>query len=232
MAEKSNEQSGLYTLTEVSNKTDISMPTLQRYKKLYQSRIPSVGKGRKQRYPEAALAVFEEIKVENLAKRGRPPKDKSEGRAKKAPARGQRKKAAAKATAPAAKETAAQGEELLTLTEVSKRTKISYPTLSRYVKQYSSQLKSKGSGRSRRFYPEALEVFKELRSQSRRGPGSGKAKAAKTNAPKASTPKASKAASAGTVDQGLMKRLAAIEKQLAAIEKKLDKPVQVTLRRG
>ena len=75
-------------------------------------------------------------------------------------------------------------------------------------------------------------MFKELRSQSRRGPGSGKAKAAKTNAPKASTPKASKAASAGTVDQGLMKRLAAIEKQLAAIEKKLDKPVQVTLRRG
>ena len=39
----------LYTLSEISQKSGISMPTLQRYKKLYQVRIPSVGKGRKQR---------------------------------------------------------------------------------------------------------------------------------------------------------------------------------------
>src|SRR5690606_28132438 len=50
----------LLTLTEVANRTGISMPTLQRYKKEYQDRIPSVGRGRKQRYPASALGVFEE----------------------------------------------------------------------------------------------------------------------------------------------------------------------------
>src|SRR3954469_118121 len=74
----------LYTLSDISQKTGISMPTLQRYKKLYQGRIPSVGNGRKQRYPENALPVFDEIKNENIGRRGRPRKDAS---AAAAPAR-------------------------------------------------------------------------------------------------------------------------------------------------
>ena len=45
------------------------MPTLQRYKKLYQDRIPSEGQGRKQRYPESALPVFDVIKNENVGRR-------------------------------------------------------------------------------------------------------------------------------------------------------------------
>ena len=65
----------LLTLTEVSKRTKISMPTLQRYKKLYQSRIPSEGQGRKQRYPETALAVFLQLKKENIGRRGRPRKN-------------------------------------------------------------------------------------------------------------------------------------------------------------
>ena len=56
------ERTTLYTLTSVSKTTGISMPTLQKYKKLYEHRIPSAGKGRKQRYPEEALAVFQAIK--------------------------------------------------------------------------------------------------------------------------------------------------------------------------
>lgn len=234
MADKSNEQSGgLYTLTEVSNRTDISMPTLQRYKKLYQSRIPSVGKGRKQRYPEEALAVFEEIKTENISKRGRPPKAKSAGGAAKKPARGGKSKAVAKESAPAPAEAASTGDELLTLTEVGKRTNISYPTLSRYVKQHSSKLKSKGKGRSRRFYPEAVEVFQELRSQSRRGPGSGKAaKAAKGAKPKAAKATAAPSSASAGVDRDLLKVLAAIEKRLQAVEKQLAKPIRVSLSRS
>ena len=51
----------LYTLSEISQKTGISMPTLQRYKKLYQERLPSSGQGRKQRYPESALPVFDDL---------------------------------------------------------------------------------------------------------------------------------------------------------------------------
>ena len=35
----------LLTLTEVAKRTKISMPTLQRYKKLYQARIPRRAKG-------------------------------------------------------------------------------------------------------------------------------------------------------------------------------------------
>ena len=66
---------GLLTLSEVSKRTKISMPTLQRYKKEYQSRIPSVGQGRKQRYPEESLDVFQEIKKENVGRRGRPRKN-------------------------------------------------------------------------------------------------------------------------------------------------------------
>src|SRR4028118_1044442 len=66
-----------FTLSEVSQKTGISMPTLQRYKKLYQNRIPAQGKGRKQRYPESAMPVFDELRNENAGRRGRPRKDAS-----------------------------------------------------------------------------------------------------------------------------------------------------------
>jgi len=94
----------LYTLTQVSQEVGISMPTLQRYKKLYQGRIPSEGEGRKQRYPQEALKVFEQLKVENMARRGRPRKDApaAASTAKKAAP----KKAAAKKTA--AKKTVAK----------------------------------------------------------------------------------------------------------------------------
>src|SRR6185436_5384312 len=76
MSEQESE-SRMLTLSEVSQRTGISMPTLQRYKKIYQNRIPAEGKGRKQRYPESALPVFEELKVENAGRRGRPRKDGS-----------------------------------------------------------------------------------------------------------------------------------------------------------
>src|SRR4051812_17367588 len=81
----------LFTLSEISQKSGISMPTLQRYKKLYQARIPSVGKGRKQRYPESALPVFDEIKNENVGRRGRPRKDASAPRPEKAPVASKRR---------------------------------------------------------------------------------------------------------------------------------------------
>ena len=72
-----NQPNRLFTLSEVSEKTGISMPTLQRYKKMYQDRIPAEGKGRKQRYPESAMPIFGEIRNENAGKRGRPRKDAS-----------------------------------------------------------------------------------------------------------------------------------------------------------
>ena len=144
----------LLTLTEVSQRTGISMPTLQRYKKLYQNRLQTVGKGRTQRYKPESLDTFRQIKEENLKKRGRPRKSA----AAKRPAR-------RKAGAPGA----VQPAELISLSEIGRRTGISYPTLLRYVKLHGSRIPSHGTGRKRRFPEEAVAVFQQLRQESRRG---------------------------------------------------------------
>ncbi len=162
----------LLTLTEVSKRTKISMPTLQRYKKLYQDRIPSEGKGRKQRYPKAALPVFLQLKKENIGRRGRPRKNAPPAptAAAAAPAKPAKAKPGGKPAAKkksAAKAGAAEG--LLTLTQVSKMTGVSYPTLLRYVKTNLKRIPHKGTGRARRYKPEAVAVFKDMRAKSRRG---------------------------------------------------------------
>lgn len=213
MAEETKADEKLYTLTEVAEKTDISMPTLQRYKKNYQDRIPSVGKGRKQRYPEEALPVFEEIKKENVKRRGRP--KKSETKAKGASAKRKAK---------------GKKEGLLTLTKIAEETGISYPTLVRYVKLYKDRLPYEGSGRGRRFYPEAIEVFKELRAESPRGRRKKKGKAA--------APRGRRAAAAPAGGGDLARRVASLERSQEGLErqirdliKELKKPLKVTIDR-
>jgi hypothetical protein len=91
----------LMTLTEVAKRTKMSMPTLQKYKKRHGDRIPSVGKGRTQRYPEESLPVFNQLREENLARRGRPRKDGSAAPA--GPRRRGRPRWAAPGAAPAAR---------------------------------------------------------------------------------------------------------------------------------
>ncbi len=165
----------LLTLTEVSKRSNISMPTLQRYKKLYQSRIPSVGKGRKQRYLESSLAVFEELKTENIGRRGRPRKAAGKtgrplGRPPGRPAL--RTKAAQPAAPQAPAERGgkkAKGSGLLTLTEIGKRAGVSYPTAVRYVRLFLDRLPHEGEGRRRRFYAGAVDVFNQLREEGGRG---------------------------------------------------------------
>jgi hypothetical protein len=246
----------LYTLSEISQRSGISMPTLQRYKKLYQARIPSVGKGRKQRYPESALPVFDELKNENAGRRGRPRKDaaaaktaastpRKRGRvaaktaakpaaaAKRGPgrppaARRGRPPAAAKATGTGRGRKAAQpaskrragggGGNLLTLTEISEQTGISYPTLVRYVRLHSDRLPHEGKGRARRFYPAAVDVFRQLRSESGRG-GRKKGSAASTPARGRGRAAASGRAAAGE-SGGMSQRLRAIEKSQQGLEKR------------
>jgi predicted DNA-binding transcriptional regulator AlpA len=262
----------LYTLSEISTRTGISMPTLQRYKKTYQERSPSVGEGRKQRYPESALPVFDELKNENIGRRGRPRKDPNAPRperqaaskrrpgrpAKKSAAavksaRGGRKAAstrAAAAPAPAAKRrgrppgrppgrpakaaagrtargrAAAGGRQqsgnLLTLTQISEQTGISYPTLVRYVRMHADRLPSEGKGRARRFYPQAVDVFRQLRSESGRGGRKkGTGAAAKTTGRAAAGGRGRGRAAAASADtSGLQARLKTIEKSYAALEKK------------
>jgi DNA-binding transcriptional MerR regulator len=230
-----------YTLSEVSEKSGISMPTLQRYKKAYQNRIPSRGKGRKQRYPESALPVFEQIKQENIGRRGRPRKEataqkpaarkgaaqkpavKERAAAKRAggrkaappPARGGRGRKAA-----GSKRRGTEG--LLTLTQISEETGISYPTLVRYVRLFGEQIPSEGQGRARRFHPEAVDVFRRLRQESGRGgrrPAAAKpAKAAKGAKPGRRGRPPAAAAEGGP---GLEQRLRSLEKSHQDLDKKL-----------
>ena len=238
----------LYTLSEISQKSGISMPTLQRYKKLYQARIPSVGKGRKQRYPESALPVFDEIKNENVGRRGRPRKDASAPRPEKAPVASKRRpgrpakakpaaaakrgrKAAAapapqaaaprrgrprKNAAPAAPARGGRAQKpsgLLTLTQISETTGISYPTLVRYVRLYSDRLAHEGKGRARRFYQEAVDVFRQLRSESGRG-GRKKGPGRRPGRPAKSEGVVS------DISHAVAQRIKAIEKGQQSLEKK------------
>ncbi len=293
----------LYTLSEISQRTGISMPTLQRYKKTYQDRIPSVGAGRKQRYPEHSLPVFGELRSENASKRGRPRKDAAAavsgaaaatpkrrpakrgaggrgGRVAAAGARRGRPAAAAPAAKPAGRRpgrprktqpaaaakpaaarrrgrparaaagtgrvgrppgrrlgrppgsgraagASAKPEGLLTLTQISKTTGISYPTLVRYVRLYSKRLPHAGKGRARRFYPEAVEVFRTLRQASGRGGrraggrGAAPGTARRGRPPKSAAANIASAASAATgrLEAVLAQRIRDLEKLRLAVEK-------------
>lgn len=176
-ATETGSEEGLLTLTDVSKRSKISMPTLQRYKKLYQSRIPSVGKGRKQRYLESSLAIFEELKNENIGRRGRPRKAAAKvGRPVGRPPGRPALKTAAKPEAPAAAAAPAarrgrrpNSSGLMTLTEISKLAGVSYPTAVRYVRLFLDRLPHEGEGRRRRFYSGAVNVFNQLREEGGRG---------------------------------------------------------------
>ncbi len=231
-----NEQN-LLTLTEISKRTKISMPTLQRYKKAFQARIPSEGKGRSQRYPEEAVAIFLELKKENIGRRGRPRKADSERKpaAKKSAPRKTKKAAPKKAAAAESKDSG-----LLTLTQVGKLTKISYPTLLRYVKDHLPEIPHQGEGRNRRYLPEAVDVFRKLRGGSRGGAKSGRKKAASKKRPgrpaKATTTVMTAAAGADTAHlesriKDLEKQLKSFERTLGKLEKKIEKPFRVVLQR-
>ena len=283
----------LFTLSEISQRTGISMPTLQRYKKTYQDRLPSVGSGRKQRYPEHALPVFAELRSENAGRRGRPRKNAAaasgaagatakrrpgrpagaraaagkvragrRGRPAKAgaaraakPARGAAKVARSgrrpgrprkvQAATPArrgrppgsgrragrigrpagaaARRAAgrAKTEGLLTLTQISKTTGISYPTLVRYVRLYSNRLPHAGKGRARRFYPEAVDAFRTLRQASGRGGRrAGGRSAAPGTARRGRPPKAAASGAAGRLEAILVQRVRDLERFRQDVEKR------------
>ena len=255
---KSAKQAELMTLTEVHRRTKISMPTLQKYKKKHAGRIPSVGEGRTQRYPEEALAVFEQIKEENVARRGRPKAasdTKKAAKGKGTKRRSSRKKRTAKASVKAAEaspaDTAAPAEpELLSLTEISRRTRISQPTLTRYVKQ-NPDIPHVVQGK-RKVYPlEAIPLFVEMREAKKRAPKKSKPKAKRKVSSKAKAKTRSKAkaktkakarsrrparvakkkAAPGADLESIASTLADVESRLANIESQLAKPIVVEVKR-
>lgn len=215
----------LYTLTEIGKMAGVSMPTMQRYKKDYQGRIPSQGEGRKQRYPEEAVKVVRQIKNENIAGRV--------ARSRKA------------RTKP---DTGRDG--YLPLTEIARRAGISYPTARKYAADHQDKLDSRGSGRARRYAPATIGTFKAMRKQSRRGPKAATARrrTAATPRPRATMPaKRAQAPSARSVVirkadanvqaladnvRALERAQADISRQLGEILETLRRPVQVTIEGG
>lgn len=218
----------LLTLTEVSERTNISMPTLQRYKKQYQDQIPSRGSGRTQRYPVEALEVFTQLKEENMKKRGRPRKNK---------AAEEKPKTVRRPPAPKAR-TAENDDNLITLKEIGEQTGISYPTLLRYVKSNIARIPHVGEGRGRRYPPEAVDVFRTLRQESRRG-----RKAARTGGATTTTvrtrvrPATGAPVSSGAIEElqaqlkELQKSHMQLQRHVQHLEKELAKPFKVVLKR-
>lgn len=225
----------LLTLSSISQQTGISYPTLQRYVRLFGDRIPHEGEGRKRRYHPDSVAVFRELRAES--KPGRKPKAAP---AAKAPARKKRKARAAAKPAAAAPKPEAAAPKLLTLTAIGQQTGISGPTLQRYIKLYSDRIPHEGEGRKRRYHPEAVAVFREIRSQSTRGrkPKAKVAAAAEAAPARRPVRKKRKAKAAGARRQAapaaagsVEARLTALEAQVSLVLQKLDQPITITLNR-
>ncbi|MEM8961890.1 MAG: helix-turn-helix domain-containing protein [Acidobacteriota bacterium] len=202
----------LLTLTEVSRLSGISMPTLQRYKKMYQDRIPSEGRGRTQRYYPESIAIFRELKKENIGRRGRPRKKQVDELPPAVAAPPKRRGRS--------KENRAG---MLTLTEISKRTGISYPTLLRYVRRHLDEIPHMGEGRARRYPDEAVEVFNRLRSESGRG--------RRRRTPVEGGGAVGLDAAATERIRNLERQLRELERHIKRLEKEMYKPFKVTLQR-
>src|SRR5690606_23148202 len=126
--------------------------------------------------------------------------------------------AAARGAAGAGRGGARRGSgNLMTLTQISEQTGISYPTLVRYVRMHADRLPSEGTGRARRFYPQAVDVFRQLRQESGRGgrkKGSGAARGTMAGSAR------------GGNDGAINQRLRALEKQQQDLAKKFRGFVQ------
>jgi DNA-binding CsgD family transcriptional regulator len=113
----------------------------------------------------------------------------------------------------------------LSLAEIGRRTKISYPTLLRYLKVHSSAIPAIGRGRTRRFPDEAVDVFARLRRESRKG-----------RRPKSETGIGGARMAQGA-DRALSDRIRRLEGMQSEISRQIDEvvrllkqPLQVTIR--
>lgn len=200
-----------------------------------EERAPSTGRRGKGKAEPGATGRAKAAKSATAAKTAKPGK----------PAKAQKASKAAKATeATPAKDASKKGAaktSLLSLKGIERETKISYPTLMRYVRVHGDEIPSQMVGNQRRFPREAIAVFRDLRSRSRAGrkPASRvveTAPAPTPQAPAAAAPKQRRSqgkATAGSSTSGdLAATLAAIESRLSAIEAELRRPLSLAVVRG
>lgn len=198
---KTGPKKKLITLSEVSKRADVSMPTLQKYLKQHADQIPWEGEGRRRRYPTETIDIVRSLKKAGLEARGRSRNGKSKTRPPKS------------------------SDGLLSLKKIQEMTGISYPTLLRYVRLHSDRLPSVGSGRTRRYLPKAVPVFQELRANSRRGSAPAKAKTSAAPAGNARLRQLD-----GRLAR-LEKNQAALQQEIRELVRVLKRPVKITVNR-
>ena len=199
----------LLTLSEVSKRTGISMPTLQKYKRENADELASVGEGRKQRYLLESIPVFERLRREGLARRGG-------GSHSDSPAATKPPKVSSGSRTPPG---------LLSLQRIKEVSGISYPTLLRYVDLHLDKIPHVGEGRKRRYPKEAIDVFVELRKNSPRG------RKPKAGSPSANAQAASSAARLEKKIVELQRSQAHLERQVRELAEYMRRPVVLTMKR-
>ena len=198
----------LLTLTELARRAGVSTGTAHRYRQELGERLPAVGEGRAARFPPEAVELLRALRREKAEKKGgRPP-----GRARRPPA--------------AAPDEAAAATGLLSLRRIGKLTGISYPTLLRYFARHGEQIPQVGSGRHRRFPPEAVAVFAGLRASRGRAP-----RAAGGGTPRPRPRRGGESALVRRL-QALEEAHAELTRQLRRLQQLLDRPWTVTVKRG
>lgn len=282
--DRSGAEERMFSLMEVAQETGIAMPILLRYKREHPDRIPSAGSGAQQRFPEKAFAIFQQIHDEEMNEREAPrrggfgllslprvkrsrerPEDRPEPRptASEAdePAQESRRQAApAESTVeptpgtgtPAS--TATTGEATLTLKDISETLGIAYPTVARYATKFPDRIPHEGEGRRRRFPPEAIEVVRQIRKESKPGrPPKSKSKAkprteparrpAPTPAPRQTGQDAALSAGFGArsetaADADLLRRIDLLERHqeqletmVRALREEVERPLVATVER-
>lgn len=210
----------LLTLSELARRAGVSPATAHRYQKAHADLLPSRGEGRGRRYLPAAVEALRAL-IARKRKGGR-----SRGPAVE---RGPAAPRAARQAVPSRKQGAARPTRervkkgLLSLRKISQMTGIAYPTLLRYLARHGQGIPQQGTGRQRRFPPEAVPVFVALRRHRGR------------------LPRGEEVAARGRKggDPQLLRRLQALEEAHAELTRKLrrlqsmlDRPWRVTLSRS
>ena len=135
--------------------------------------------------------------------------------------------------APVAPATPRSGAATLTLKAISEELGIAYPTIARYATKHEARIPHVGEGRKRRFPPEAIEVFRQIRKESKPG-RPPKAKTLKKRAaartadaaprPAAAAPTRSPDALVRRIEQ-LERRQGQLETMVRSLREEVERPV-------
>jgi len=121
--------------------------------------------------------------------------------------------------APAAPAKPRTGAATLTLKAISDELGIAYPTIARYATKHEERIPHVGEGRKRRFPPEAIEVFRQIRKESKPGrPPKAKTQKKRAAAPRAEAAPQPAAAAPTRSPDALARRIEQLERRQGQLE--------------